>query len=140
MYQVIYWWVIFACFIYKTDFRLQTKQRVMLEYILRHCTSTLWQIVLWISYTKQTYKESSRVEITVLVSSFGVHTAITCLRLGIGVGHRNMWTQCEHEGSNTLAGVITPQSQKGTIFWESLRGAGEKPQHTEQGQLSTSDL
>lgn len=133
MYQVIHWKVIFACFIHKTDFDL--KQRVRLEYILRHCTLTLWQIVLWLFffYTMQTQRVVPWRDHSFSGIFWSSRTALTWLRLGIGVGPIGT---CEHSVTMKAAtlwlGVITPRSQRGKIFWVFQLGWGEtKQQHTE---------
>lgn len=72
-----------------TDFRLKTKHRVMLVYSKALYIYTLADEIVTFVHNAN-IKEFSCVEITVYGASFGVLTAIPCLRLGIGVGHRNM--------------------------------------------------
>lgn len=97
----------------------QQQQRVMLEYSLRHWT--LWLFVLWILRLVSPGRDHS------FSGMFrSSHTAMRCLRLGISVGHRNMWTSYEYEGSDSLAWSYHTAIPEGN---EILNFQGAKPQH-----------
>lgn len=84
MYQVIP--VIYFCLIHRADFSLKTKNNVRLYskalYTLADCI---------VNFFYNANIGFSRTVITVLVASFGVEILLlTCLRLRISSGHRNM--------------------------------------------------
>lgn len=91
---------LFCLFLPQNWFKFQRKQRVMSESLLRHCTllrfGRLYDDLF--SHNANTCRDHSFSGVF-----WSSHTALTCLRLGIGVGHRNTWAQCDREGSNTLA-------------------------------------